>query len=69
MDELNGYIVAINALAKKVEQLTSELQVERYYKEEYEKKNERLENDYATLKNKYDALVDKLNEYCEGGNK
>lgn len=69
MEEINGFNIAVKVLGEKIAQLESELRVERYYKEDYKSKLDKIEEEYISIERKYNALVDKLNEYCAGGNK
>ena len=61
MEGMNGYLIAINALAEKVDHLTNELQIERYYKEEYKNQIEKREAKIAELLAENEKLMKKIN--------
>ena len=63
MEEINGFNTAINVLGERIAQLEREVRIGNYYKDKFEE----LSIEHDKLKNKYEALVDKLNEYCAGG--
>lgn len=65
MEEVNGFNIAIKVLGERIAQLESEVRIGNYYKDKFEE----LSIEHDKLKSKYEALVDKLNEYCAGGSK
>lgn len=65
MEEINGFNTAVKVLGEKIAQLETEVRIGNYFKDKFEE----LAIEHDKLKSKYEALVDKLNEYCAGGNK
>lgn len=61
MEEMKGLLIAINALGEKIDQLMSEVRVERYYKEENKAKADALEAENVKLK----EMLSKVQHYIE----
>jgi hypothetical protein len=59
MEELKGLLIAINALGEKIDQLMTEVKVERYYKEENKAKVDALEAENAKL----NKMLESVHQY------
>lgn len=61
MEEMKYLLIAINALGDKIDQLMTEVKVERYYKEEYKAKADALEAENAKL----NKMLESVHQYIE----
>lgn len=57
MEGMNGYLIAINALAEKVDQLTNELKLEGYFKNEYREEINKRDAQIAKLMDETEKLM------------